>query len=82
MRNLVSIVLSETPKERLHMGIKCHIVLALVVHQRATGFFGRQRYRGGEFEEGENDLQKCRDIMVSDFVQKVVATTVEWKKIL
>lgn len=38
--------------------------------------------RGIKFEEGKNDLQKHRAIMASDYVQEVVATTVEWKKIL
>ena len=82
MRNLVLIVLSETPRERLHMGIKCPTVLAPVVHQRVTGFLGRQRHRGEEFEEGKNDLQKRRAVMGSDYVQEIVAITVEWKKIL
>jgi len=48
---------------------------------RVTGFVGRQRHRGGEFEEGKNDLQKCRAIMALEYVQEVVATTVVWKKI-
>lgn len=82
MRNLVLIVLSETPGERLHMGIKYPAALAPAVHQRVTRFLERQRYHGGEFEEGKNDLQKHRAIMASDYVHEVVAVTVEWKKLL
>lgn len=67
MRNLVSIVLSGTPKDKLHMGIKCPKVLAPESLVFLEGL--------GEFEESKNDLWKHRAIMVSDYVQEVV----KWK---
>lgn len=67
MRNLVSIVLSGTPKDKLHMGIKCPKVLAPESLVFLEGL--------GEFEESKNDLWKHRAIMASDYVQEVV----KWK---
>lgn len=63
MRNLVLTALSETPRERLHMGIKCPTVLAPVEHQfpwKAKASRGRVWRR----QEWPAEVQICNALQV------------------